>query len=409
MLKIVHTVEKFLPDVNGMSEVVRQISRQLVILGHEVIICTSFCESRNFDYWEGIRILSFKVKGNAVVGYSGDDIEKYKDYILKQDYDVLTNFAAQQWATDLLLDLLQLITKKKFFVPTGFSALYSPLYSEYFSKMKRWLHEYNKVIFLSGDYQDINFAKDNFVANCEVIPNGASYEEFQGLSKFDIRSKFNIPLDHKIVLHVGSFTGYKGHEEALQIFLNSQYKKCSLIFIGQNFYHVDSIWFTSKIRWFYWLKNLSFYRFSAFKNLLIYIKSILLSKNSNIFLINCDRNTTIEFYKNADVFLFPSNIECSPIVLFESAASKTMFLTSDVGNAYEIIEWTQGGVLLPTIKMNNQSNVEIVESAHILDKYLFDDVSRNNFALMGNKAWIERFTWEKISLQYLKLYLSNYL
>ena len=84
-----------------------------------------------------------------------------------------------------------------------------------------------------------------------------------------------------------------------------------------------------------------------------------------------------------------------------------MFLTSDVGNASEIIEWTQGGALLPTVKCNNQSSVEILESAHILDKYLFDDVSRNNFALMGNKAWIERFTWEKISLQYLRLYLFN--
>jgi glycosyltransferase involved in cell wall biosynthesis len=407
MLKIVHTVEKFLPEVNGMSEVVRQISLQLVKLGHEVIICTSFCEKRNFDFWEGIKIVSFKIKGNAVIGYSGDDVENYKNYILTQDYDVLTNFAAQQWATDLVLDLLNLIDRKKFFVPTGFSALYSPIYSQYFNKMKHWLHNYNSVVFLSDNYQDINFARDNFVQNCVLIPNGASQVEFQSSLNSEIRNLYRIPLDHKLILHVGSYTGSKGHDEALNIFLKSQFKKASIVFIGQNFFSNDSIWFTSKICWFYWVRNLIFYRPLAVKNFIMYLKSIFLRKNSNIYLLDCDRKTTVEFYKSADIFLFPSNIECSPIVLFESAASRTMFLSSDVGNASEIIKWTKGGVLLPTSKLNNLSIVDIVGSASILDKYLSDDDLRNKHASLGYNSWMEKFTWENISRQYMELYLSN--
>jgi glycosyltransferase involved in cell wall biosynthesis len=50
------------------------------------------------------------------------------------------------------------------------------------------------------------------------------------------------------------------------------------------------------------------------------------------------RIETLAAYHQADLFLFPSNIECSPLVLFESIASKTPFLTTDVGNAKEIIE-----------------------------------------------------------------------
>ena len=61
-----------------------------------------------------------------------------------------------------------------------------------------------------------------------------------------------------------------------------------------------------------------------------------------------DRVLTVNAFKQANLFLFPSLIECSPIVLFEAMASSTPFLVSDVGNSKEIVKWTGGGELLPT-------------------------------------------------------------
>ena len=66
------------------------------------------------------------------------------------------------------------------------------------------------------------------------------------------------------------------------------------------------------------------------------------NKNMRILILNIDREETVAFYQTADLFLFPSNIECSPIVLFEAMASKTPFLVTDVGNSKEIISWSEG-------------------------------------------------------------------
>ena len=79
------------------------------------------------------------------------------------------------------------------------------------------------------------------------------------------------------------------------------------------------------------------------------------------------RAEIVSLYSEADLLLFPSKIECSPVVLFESIASKTPFLTTDVGNAKEIIEWTKGGLLLPTyIDNNGLSYVDEQKAALIL-------------------------------------------
>ena len=45
-MKIVHTVESYLPAHHGMAEVVRQLSEGLVQLGHDVVILTSFHPER---------------------------------------------------------------------------------------------------------------------------------------------------------------------------------------------------------------------------------------------------------------------------------------------------------------------------------------------------------------------------
>jgi glycosyltransferase involved in cell wall biosynthesis len=117
------------------------------------------------------------------------------------------------------------------------------------------------------------------------------------------------------------------------------------------------------------------------------------------------RAEIIAAYKQADVFFFPSNVECSPIVLFESAAAKLPFLTSDAGNAKEIIEWTNGGMLLPTEKdSHKRSTVKIMESVEILKEIYDDPGKRHAMGEAGFAAWQERFTWEKIAKDYEDLY-----
>ena len=119
------------------------------------------------------------------------------------------------------------------------------------------------------------------------------------------------------------------------------------------------------------------------------------------------RVQTIAAYKAADLFLFTSNIECSPIVLFESMAAKTPFLSTDVGNASEIAQWSNSGEILPTLVDSGcMVHVEIKKAVQALEEIIQNKDKRHQMASDGYLAWKNRFTWEGITKQYEMLYLD---
>jgi glycosyltransferase involved in cell wall biosynthesis len=132
-----------------------------------------------------------------------------------------------------------------------------------------------------------------------------------------------------------------------------------------------------------------------------------LDKNKRIYIRELPRFETVKAYHAADLFLFPSNIECSPIVLFECMASKTPFLVTDVGNSKEIIEWSGGGELLPTAATaNGFCEALINESAIALERCYRHKELRDKKAAAGFLSWQNRFTWEKITKDYEEMYFK---
>ncbi|MBC7387966.1 MAG: glycosyltransferase family 4 protein [Opitutaceae bacterium] len=403
-MRILHTVESYLPLKNGMSEVVRQLSERLVSIGHEVSVVTSYCSSRSEDSINGVTIIPFNIEGNYVKGFKGEFC-LYKDFLLQNNFDIITNFAAQQWATDICIELLPQLKAKKVFVPTGFSGLSNPEYNSYFENMRTWMKCYDMNVFLSDNYRDINFARSNHIKNLVLIPNGAAKDEFcVNNQDFNIRKYLNIPDNHKIILHVGSYTDLKGHDQALEIFLKSSVQNASLIFVGANF-NENGRYFTQKLNWF---KNFSFTDIinrRSLKSLFLFLKNICNKRSGNVFTVSLSRSQTVETFKDADLFLFPSMIECSPIVLFEAMASKTPFLVTDVGNATEIIEWSKGGELLPTaIDESGFSHALIEPSAKLLSNIIEDQVKLNTMSFNGHSRWLSDFTWENIVVRYEMMY-----
>ncbi|HED06227.1 MAG TPA: glycosyltransferase [Ignavibacteria bacterium] len=410
-MKILHTVKLYHPSTGGMYEVVRQISEHLVQLGHDVTVATTKLPDEYKPDLKGVKIKEFDISGNFVSGMSGE-IEKYQDFLIDSDFDIITNFAAQQIMTDAMLPILDKIKAKKVFVPTGFAAFRVNEYQDYYKKMKAWFKKFDANIFLSDDYQDINYARESGAKNITVIPNGASSEEFlENNDIIDIRKKLDIPANNFLILHVGSHTGHKGHKEAIKIFKKAKIVNSTLLIIGN--------------------KGKCFNECKKNENLR------LSEKGKQIIVTNsCSRKETVSAFLSANLFLFPSNAECSPVVLFEAMASKTPFLVTDVGNAKEIIKWSSGGVLLPTIHGVNLNNLlksygkgiikkilspfvhfnkeqnyniskaKIKESAVLLEKTYNTNEEFNKLAVAGYTAWLEKFTWEKITQEYGKLYKS---
>jgi len=386
-MKILHTVESYEPSTGGMQEVVKQISERLVKMGHSVTVATSKHPARSNDFINGVKIEEFDITGNWVTGMHGD-MQTYQDYLLHSDFDIITNFAAQQWATDLMLPLLKEIKAKKVFVPTGFSALSVPEYSVYFEKMKDWMKQYDMNLFQSDSYQDIAYARKHGITKIKIIPNGASAEEFLSPDETDIRKDLGISKDQFLILHVGSHTGQKGHAEAIDIFSRSDLENATFIIVGSVF-------------------SLFCYGSCKFREFIFRLDPRNQFRNRHLLILSLNRKQIVELYKAADLFLFPSNIECSPIVLFECMASGTPFLTTDVGNAKEIIDWSGGGALLPTIKDTfGYSHADIEQSIKLLERLFNDPIRRAIMKEEGFKKWQTHFSWETIAKQYELLYLK---
>lgn len=358
-----------------MQEVVKRLSEGFVKSGHEITVATSYHPERVSGK---IAIEEFHLGGNLVQGISGSDEEiiRYKNFVLKGDFDIIVIYAAQQWSCDLLLTILPHIKAKKVFVPTGFSGLGNPDYDDYFKMMPAWLKAFDLNIFHTDEYRDHRFAKDHEVKGV-IIPNGASEEEF---SKVDIhKSEEQLRL-----VHIGNHTGQKGHDELISLYSQAKINLPSeLIIMGQHKLK-SRCYLTCKLQ-------------ALIKNIIFSISKT----KKKIILKEGGREKVLEELGKANLFVFPSNIECSPVVLYEALATKTPFLASYVGNSNEIAQWTGGGDILPTNIMNGRSRIDIHKSITRLESYCNDAEKRKSLGENGYKSWKERFTWEKIIQEYL--------
>jgi glycosyltransferase involved in cell wall biosynthesis len=354
-------------------------------MGHDVTVATTKLKERKSNVINGVKIQEFNISGNEVRGYEGDT-ESYKKFLLKNKFDIVMNYAAQQWATDLFFEVIDDIKAKKVFVPCGFSGLYDPAYKEYFKKMPNILKKYDATVYLAEKYRDINFAKRHKIKNLSIIPNGAAADEFDIPTNNKIRNNYGIRDGSFLVITIGSHTGVKGHADVIKIFKKAKIKNSTLLIIGNMLNEGCGPSCSSKA------KKFNGGIITKLKKQKIIVKDIV-------------RKDTVDLLKTSDLFLLASNIEASPIVLFEACAAKTPFLVTDVGNSKEIIKWTNGGKLLPTYKDDEgYSHAKINESVAELQKIYKNPVLRGQMAKKGYKAWKSKYSWEKITGQYLNLY-----
>jgi glycosyltransferase involved in cell wall biosynthesis len=417
-MNILHTVEFYSPSVGGAQEVVRQLSERLAARGHNVTVATTRLPERRSRQINGVKIEEFDISGNAVRGMRGE-VDRYQKFLLEGKFDVMMNYAAQQWTMDAAFPVLERLPYCKVMIPCGFSGLYDPYYQSYFYFLPLVMKHYDHFIFHAGEYRDIDFFRQNGFTQLSIIPNGAAEDEFN-VDHINFRQKYGIPEDVPLLLTVGSHTGIKGHSLAMRAFQRLNIEKGVLVIIGNVF-----SWGSHR-ELFYrplmeYLKDLRFH--TAAKIIIrallggiapgclphcrMYSRWVNLTGlgKKKVLLLDPPRGDVVAAYHAADLFVFGSNLEYSPLVLFEASASRTPYVTLECGNAKEIAEWTGGGVVAPTFKLEN-GNVDGRPQifAREIEGLLMDTQKRNQLAQRGYDSWRERFTWEKIVLQYEALY-----
>jgi glycosyltransferase involved in cell wall biosynthesis len=385
-MRILHTVEFYAPSVGGAQEVVKQISERLVMRDHVVTVATTKLTARDTQTLNGVRIEEFAISRSAGGGFTGET-DRYRRFLLDGDFDVMLNYAAQQWATDLVFPVLERLPCRKVLAPCGFSGLYAQANTDYFAKMPSLMHRYDHLVFHSNTYRDIEFARAHGLIDYSVIPNGASEEEFAQIDP-TFRERYHIPQNVPLLITVGSHTSQKGHRLVLEAFRHVHIGRTVLIIIGNVIGNATAV--TSCL--------------PDCKRQALLTNVVSLGRKQ-VFLLNPPRADVVAAYHAADLFVFGSPLECSPLVLFEAMASRTPYVTTGCGNAAEITRWCQGGVVLPTRQRNNGMVDASAESmARAIEDLVGNPGKRNLLAEAGYEAWRRRFTWEKIVGCYEQLY-----
>ena len=415
-MRILLACEFYFPSVGGVQEVMRQVAERLVERGHSVTVATSYLPERQNRELNGVTIAEFAVTGNLVRGLSGD-IDAYRRYVLQGDYDVFMVKAAQQWTFDALVPVLDRMSKPKVFIPCGFSALYEPAYAAYYREMPDALSKFDHLVFYAADYRDINMARSHGLSHFSVVPNGASEREFAVPADPDFRRRHEIGAEAFVILTVGTFTGgMKGHRELASAFALAPFdgRPAVLILNGNVMPGPSQGGTRARLRAVVsyprrvarrlrrlWLRGNALVSEARepIATLVARINRSAPAKRAVI--VDLSRAELVQAYLNSDLFVFASNIEYSPLVLYEAAAAGLPFLTVPVGNATEIAEWTGGGlVCLAPQDERGYTRVDPAVLAERISRLAGDPTLRAALGRAGRQAWSQRFTWETIADKY---------
>jgi glycosyltransferase involved in cell wall biosynthesis len=428
-VRILLACEFYYPSVGGVQEVMRQVGERLVERGHQVTVATSFLEERQVRRLNGVSIKEFRVSGNLARGIRGE-ADAYRQYVQECDFDLFMVKAAQQWTFDALIPVLDSITMPKVFVPCGFSGLYEPDFADYFRRMPDLLRKFDHLIFYASDYRDVNFARNHGIANFSILPNGASEREFLVPADPGFRQRHGIPDDAFVALTVGSLTGEKGHRELAEAFalvrmvdkaavliLNGDKQRPGRLrdrltrFLGNVAAVYKSEGALRVVKWFLrplllrarlgWLLKALGYRQDepSLNALIAHIN--LRAPAMRAMLVNLPRPELLQAYLNSDLFVFASNVEYSPLVLYEAAAAGLPFLSVPVGNAEEIARLTGGGEICPAPRdARGYTRPDPATLARHMESLAVREQDRRAYGEAGRRNWREQFTWQRIALRY---------
>lgn len=371
-MNILICCEHFYPSVGGVQKVAQELALNFSKAGNNVTIATS--KHNNFlkvndIFADKIKIKRFEISGNLVKGIRGN-IDGYQNFLIENKFDVILLYAAQQWSFDLVLPIINKIKSNIFFATCGFSKLNNYFYKDYFKQLPHNLLKFKSNILHSKNYIDSIFLKKHRICNKIIIPNASDFPVNKNNKQLPKDKKNRITR----ILNVSNLRFAKGQDlTILAFFFLETKKKVDLIIYGNR-------------------TGTKFYMYYLF--FLKYLTE-LLQKNKKIYFVRYKtRADLINQFYISDIFLFTSRIECSPLVLYESASAGLPFVSFDVGNAKEIAKWTGGG----KVKANLFSFIKF------LNKIIFNETLLNKMSLSGIANFKKRYNWAKISKEYLKIF-----
>lgn len=334
-MNIIFTVNSYYPCKDGVQAVTGYLAEGLVQRGHRVTVIT--CAHGNETTEEihhGVEI--HRVQVQTVHAMYRGDIEGYKKLVFEKakSADVLVNVCAQHALTDVLLPELDNIPCKKVLYMHGmydkkwhwnminnFRDVLHKVYNNtrwgwYYRLSGKYFKKYDKVIQLHDfDAATLHFRK-HYGIEGEVIENAAEDVFFE--RKHPVLEE----LPEKYAICVANYMDRKNQKFVLRAFFEADIAEdFELILIGS--------------------EDNSYYKeLEDLKRELEQKKG----KKKVRLLHHVPREATVEYIKNADVYLMGSKWEAFPISIVEAMAAGTPFVTTEVG----CVKYLPGGIVVDT-------------------------------------------------------------
>jgi glycosyltransferase involved in cell wall biosynthesis len=422
--------ESYHPQRGGVQEVMRQIAERMVTKGHDVTVATSRHPGRKSTVVNGVKIRDFRAGGKMAYALNGE-IDQYRQFVKEFEADAILIMAAQQWSFDALWPVLDHITARKVFIPCGFSCLYEPEFAEYFRQIPDILRKFDHFIFNAERYRDIDFVRRMGLTNFTVLPNGVSELEFEQQRDPQFRRRLGISDDDFVFLTIGNPIEAKGHRQVIDAFSRLDTGGRSVVLISiANWPRKFPKFIDRGLSGFRFIyrsgrRLAEIARLEGWGGIKQLIRRKLAKKTTypvqnqfqesieskahkvdaqplkRVILTDLQRPDLVQAYMAADLFVFASRVEYSPLVLFEAAAAGTPFLSVPVGNADEIVRWTGGGVLCDATKdAQGYIRVDPQTLALEMSRCMQDQNMLSRLATTARERWRRHFTWQIVAGYY---------
>lgn len=325
-MKILIAAPSFVPQVNGVANVVYEHAKYFSQKGHQVTVVTGIDEERDFELIDNIQIKEFSVKGGPLLSnfYRGE-VNRYIHFLqnAKAEFDVIFFHGWQIWITDLAIFTkpwkrrdAKLIFVSHCAPSTQWSSIAQIIRSLllipyiYFF-MPLMMKSFDYIVFLSnkkrGDrHRDHKYAAKWHKEKIFTIPNGVPNTPSNLSPSSKTRELYQSIQSKRILLYVANYGHGKNQKLAINVYEKLRFQsKAHLIFIGSNH--------------------------NAYCDELISIIREKRLEHKVSVLSGLDRNDVLWLYSRSYLTLFTSSTECSPLSVSESLAFTKPVVATNVG------------------------------------------------------------------------------
>lgn len=387
-MKIAHIIPTFLPSIGGAEICVHNVASKQIELGHDVTLYLPWIlyfknRKNNFKYkikpipvynW----MYSFKnVRLNflflSIYFKMVQSINKYDIWHATQSFPAGYYLLSLKGRVPIFLTTQGADIQKIPNLNYGFR-----LNSKLESMIEKTVRNFDGLAAISdsviADYLELNVNPEKIFD----IPNGVDINRFKLKNKNELRKKYNLPLEKKIILTVGRNHPKKGFKYIPDI-IESLINK-----------HVDFLWIIIGRNNSDLLKSLA----SDISETIIVIEE-LGNDNSNY---NLPPDKLLDYYYMSDIFCFPSLVETFGIVLVEAMAAGLPVITTDAPGCRDVVINNEVGFNVKEGKWN-----EMADKISLLIK---DENIYKKFAINARDTALQ-YDWGRIADQYIEAYRST--